>query len=316
MKKAVVIGANGQDGSLLSELLEKQKVDVIRIDQNMIDSKSPALKEVAFDICDPSHIEKLVQIEKPEEIYHLAAFHHSAQDHDDESPENLKKSIEVNELSLYFILSSVAKYSPSTRVFYAASSLIFGDPETELLDENSPINPNSFYGIAKASGMFLCRKFRKEHNVFASCGILFNHESSRRQGNFLFPKVINSIIETQQDSSTKLELGTLESVVDWGYAPDYVDAMQRILSHNCADDFVVATGIPHTVNDFVRIAYDTVGLNWRDHVCEKEGILRRVSKPLIGNSKKLKNATGWSPSVTFEEMVKKIVQEKTTKIKN
>jgi len=309
LKKAIIIGSNGQDGFFLAKSLEKKGYSVIRIDQGILVPLSGFEGEKPFDICEPSHIDFLVANIKPDGIYHLAAFHHSAQDNYDETLDTFKNSIDIHEVSLFNLLKAIVKYSPNTRLLYAASSLIFGDPPTEFQNENTPINPNNLYGITKASGLFLCRKFRKEHSTFASCGILYNHESSRRQSNFLSKKIVNGVLEARKNPLSKLELGNLESVTDWGYAPDYVEAMINIINLPGADDFIVATGIKHTVKDFVAIAYETAGLDWREHVIQKPGIIKRVTQPLIGDSTKLRKSTGWSPSISFEEMVKSLIEE-------
>lgn len=312
MKKAIVIGANGQDGYYLAKSLEQKKYYVYRIDQDLIQPQSDNNINKPFNICDPKSVDILVKNIKPDEIYHLAAFHQSAQDNYDETLELFEKSINVHEVSLFNFLTSINQFSSATRLFYAASSLIFGDPSTEIQNESTPINPINLYGITKASGVFLCRKFRKEYGIFASCGILYNHESSRRRGNFLSKKIVNSVLEAKFDTSAKLEVGNLETIADWGYAPDYVEAMYKILNHQEPDDFIVSTGVKHSVEDFVANAYAAIGLNWRNHITLKPGIVKRITKPLIGDSTKLQKATGWTTSVTFEEMVKLLVEEGTT----
>lgn len=309
MKKAVVIGSSGQDGYYLSASLEKKGQQVIRIDQGLITPSDFYISTEPFDICLPEHVDALIKSVQPDEIYHLAAFHHSAQDDYVESLEILEKSILINEISLFNLLSSIARFSPKTRVFYAASSLIFGEPETEIQNENTPINPVTLYGITKASGLHLCRKFRKEHGVFAACGILYNHESPRRQKNFLSKKIVIGVENAIKDKNAVLELGNLSACVDWGYAPDYTEAMQLILGLEQPDDFVVSTGKKHSVEDFVSAAYQAVGLNWKDHVKEKPGIVKRMTTPLIGDSSKLQEKTGWKPSVSFEQMVRILVKE-------
>jgi GDPmannose 4,6-dehydratase len=307
MKIAVVIGANGQDGFYLSEFLESKKCEVIKIDRDFYAKGGIPGKPI--DIADPEQIQGLVSTIQPDELYYLAARHQSAQDKYSEDLKLYKESIEINEISLFHFLSAISAFSPKTKLFYAASSLVFGDPPYEIQDENTPINPSSIYGITKASGMFLCRKFRKEHGVFSACGILYNHESIRRGDNFLSKKIVNGVIKAIKDPSTILEIGNLESVVDWGYAPDYVAAMYRIINLDEPDDFIVATGKKHTVLDFVSTSFNAVGLDWRNYVHENRSIIQRKTQPLIGNPSKLIEATGWRPSVTFEEMIAILVAQ-------
>jgi len=309
MKKAIIIGANGQDGYFLANLLEQKEYNIVRIDLNVIQPPLGFKIDEPFNICEPSHIDTLVNSVKPDEIYHLAAFHHSAQDSYDETLDTYKKSVNIHEISLFNILASIIKFSPSTRLFYAASSHVFGDPPSEIQDEYTPINPINLYGITKASGLFLCRKFRKEFGVFASCGILYNHESSRRKDTFVSKKIVNGVLKAKRDRSAVLELGDLDSIVDWGYAPDYVEAMVKILNLSEPDEFIVATGIKHTVKDFVFNAFAIAGLDWQNHVIQKKDIIRRITNPMIGNSTKLRKMTGWAPTITFEEMVKLLVVE-------
>lgn len=308
MRVAIIVGVNGQDGFYLSNLLKQKGYDVVGIDQDTTHPFSSLGSEI-FDIRNPSHVDVLMDRVKPDEVYYLAAFHQSSQDNYDESFEILERSIYINEVSLFNFLAAIVRFSSTTRLFYAASSHIFGEPAAEIQNENTPINPVNLYGITKASGVFLCRKFRREHNIFASSGILYNHESLRRKDAFLSKKIINSIIKSLQGDKRKMELGNIEAIVDWGYAPDYVDAINRILLLPRSDDFIVATGIKHTVRDFLEIAYKSVGLDWSEHVIEKKGIVKKITKPLIGDSTKLRNLTDWEPSLTFDEMVKLMVLE-------
>jgi GDPmannose 4,6-dehydratase len=309
MKKAIVIGSNGQDGYYLANFLAQKKYKVICIDKGFLLQIPESNIDLRLNISNKSHIELLISKIKPDEIYHLAAFHHSAQDNYDETIDIFTKSIEVHDISLFHILNSIVKFSPQTKLFYAASSLIFGNPPTEVQNESTPINPNNLYGITKAVGLFLCRKYRKEHNVFASCGILYNHESSRRPSKYLSKKIIDGVINALRDHEEKIELGNLKAEVDWGFAPDFIKAMYQITNLEISDDFIVSTGVKHTVKEFAEIAYSSVGLYWRDHVVENPQLIKRETKPLIGDSSKLRRLTKWAPSISFEDMVKLLVKE-------
>lgn len=307
MKNAVVIGSSGQDGYYLARSLEHDGFKVTRIDQGSIIPADFFNSSEAFDLGLPEHADLLIKNLQPDEIYHLAAFHQSAQEDYVESLDTLQRSILVHEVTLFNILSAITKYSSKTRVFYAASSLIFGEPETEIQTEETPINPVTLYGITKASGLYLCRKFRKEHGVFAACGILYNHESPRRQKNFLSKKIIIGVENALKDQNSVLELGNLNAFADWGYAPDYVEAMRLILNLESPEDFIVSTGVKHSVKEFVAAAFQVAGLDWKDYVKESSGIIKRTTTSLIGDSSKLRKQSGWKPSLSFEQMVKTLV---------
>lgn len=206
------------------------------------------------------------------------------------------------------IFSRLSGNSPQTRLFYAASSHIFGKPDTEPQDENTRIQPLNIYAVTKVTGLNLCRMYRTVHQIFVSVGILYNHESPLRGGQFVSQKIARGAVMCRKDPSHRLVLGDLKGEVDWGFAPDYVDAMQRIMNLPEADDFVIATGEKHTVEDFVRIAFDSLGLDWRVFVTERKGIITRPTVALVGNAAKLTMKTGWQRSVTFSDMVKKLVE--------
>jgi GDPmannose 4,6-dehydratase len=218
------------------------------------------------------------------------------------------QSYAVNVVSLLNFLEAIRQYSPKTRLFYAASSHVFGRPETSPQDENTPINPLGIYAITKVSGLQLCRMYRTVYLVFASVGILYNHESPLRGEQFVSRKIVQGAIRCKKDPTHRLVLGDLAAEVDWGYAPDYVEAMYRIMNLKEADDFIIATGEKHTVEDFVRIAFDTLGLDWREFVMERKKIITRPAVTFMGNPAKLVRKTGWKRSVTFSNMVKLLVE--------
>lgn len=310
MPRAVIIGVNGQDGTLLYRLLEEQGYQLLGIGRTRVVTNTEAWQGIGHvDIGDFSRVLSLVQTVCPDEVYHLAAIHHSSEDPVAEQVRLLEESYRVNVHSLMNFLEAIRQVSPKARLFYAASSHIFGRPAIVPQDESTPVNPFSIYGITKASGLFLCREYRKTHGVFASVGILYNHESLLRGEQFVSRKIVEGAVRCRRDPSHRLTLGNLASIADWGYAPDYVDAMHRILSLDTADDFVIATGEQHTVGDFVRIAFEAVGLDWHDFVKEDVGIITRPANPFIGNPGKLVNATGWKRSVDFPEMVRALVQQ-------
>jgi GDPmannose 4,6-dehydratase len=308
MPRAIIIGATGQDGTLLYQLLEGKKYQVFGIGRTRIITNDETWKdERAVDIGNFHDVSALVRKIRPDEIYHLAAVHQSSEDAITDPVMLFGQSFSVNVASLFNFLEAIRQFSLETRLFYAASSHIFGRPDTEPQDENTRIQPLNMYAVTKAAGLNLCQMYRTVYQVFASAGILYNHESRLRGGQFVSQKIARGAVRCRKDPSYRLVLGDLNGEVDWGYAPDYVDAMHRIMSLQKADDFVIATGEKHTVEDFVRIAFGTLGLDWREFVTEKKEIITRPAAALVGNPAKLAGKTGWHPSVTFPEMVKTLV---------
>ena len=300
MKTALIVGAGGQDGFYLSELLMCLGVGVIGLTRGG-----------DMDILKRDDVFALMERVKPDEVYYLAAFHHSSEDKELDGNDSLlfERSHAVHVQGLLHFLDAIAHVSPQTKLFYAASSHIFGTPAAQPQTEATPLEPTGVYGITKTMGIHACRYFRRERGVFAAVGILYNHESPRRAPKFLSQKIARGVLAFQRDKSQRITLGDLRSNVDWGYAPDYVDAMTRILSLPQADDFIIATGQPHTVEDMLRVASEHVGVHWRFAVQINPDLLTKKPVLLVGDSTKLRQATGWKPTVTFEEMVRLLVDD-------
>ena len=309
MRSALIIGAGGQDGRLLACFLQDRDYAVRGWVRNQPAVPMPC--ECAFvDILDSVSVEAELRKSPPDEIYYLAAFHHATEDVIALSvAELLRRSFDVHVLGLLNVLQAMEECCPPTRLFYAASSHVFGTPDLEWQNEKTPFAPNSAYGVSKAAGLQCCQLYSREKGIFAATGILFNHESSLRKPSFLSQKIVRGVWQAQRDPDYRLMLGDLGARVDWGYAPDYVDAMFRILQLPEASDFVVASGELHTVREFAQAAFAVLGLDWRRHVETDTRLLNKVSYPLRGDSTKLRDATGWSPSVTFTELVERLVYE-------
>lgn len=303
MRRAVIVGIDGQDGQLLYDLLVKKRYVVVGIGKNRTRSSFETTSE-KVDILQFAQVASLIKKLRPDEVYYLAAFHHSAEVLPIGNIELLQNSYEVQVAGLANFLEAIRIFSSETRLFYAASSHIFGETKEKIQNENTPINPNCIYGITKAAGLALCRFYRSRFGVFAVAGILYNHESVLRAESFVSKKIIKGAIGIKRGRQKKLVLGDLHAVVDWGYAPDYVRAMQLILNTEFADDFVIATGKPHTVLDFVETAFGYLGLDWRLYVEEDQHIVRKHNFCRVGNPAHLKKVTGWKPSVSFNRMVK------------
>lgn len=297
MKKAMNVGCLGQDGKLLSELLAGKNYQVRGIE-----------KGGDVDIAQSSEVEEAVKAFQPDEIYYLAALHHSSQDRPIPDAELFEKSFQINTFGLIYFLEAMKKYSPRARLIYAASSRVFGEPATETQDESTPMNPVCAYGMSKAAGVSVCRYYRKEHSLFASAAILYNHESTLRDEKFVSRKIVKAAINIKNGTQQSLELGDLNAEIDWGFAPDYVDAMYRIGQLAQADDFIVATQEKHSVREFVEIAFGALDLDWKKYVKENKGIIVKQNKVCVGNSSKLRLRTGWQPSVNFKQMIHQLLQ--------
>ena len=299
----------GQDGTLLYQLLEKNHYYLFGIGRKTVITNNTDWATITSpDIGDFWAVSDLVRRLQPDEVYHFAAVHHSSQNQITDTVALFTQSYDVNVVSLFNFLEAIRQFSPQTRLFYAASSHIFGRPHNEPQDENTLVNPLAIYGITKASGLYLCRMYRTVHRVYASVGILYNHESWLRGEQFVSQKIVQGAIRCKKDPHHKVILGDLMSEVDWGFAPDYIEAMRTIISLPQADDFIVATGEKHSVEEFVSIAFDSLGLDWQDFVEVRKEIIIRPAIALVGNPAKLMKNTGWKRSVTFPEMVRLLVK--------
>jgi len=309
MRRALIIGAGGQDGRLLAPFLADRGYDVHGWIRRELSESAPCATTIV-DILSPSDVEKKLDLLQPNEIYYLAAFHHATEDSISSSMGDLlRRSFDVHVSGLLHVLSAIKRHCPYARLFYAASSHIFGKSEKDWQDEGTPLRPDSPYAISKTAGLRCCQLFRQRENIFAATGILFNHESALRTSSFVSKKIVRGALQARRDPAFQLDLGDLDAHADWGYAPDYVDAMFRILQLPQASDYVVASGELHSVREFVELAFDEVGLDWRDHVSTKEDLLKRDAYPLRGDASKLRHATGWSPALKFDQLVRQLVQE-------
>lgn len=309
MRSALIIGAAGQDGRLLAPLLVQRGYALrgwIRPQSEPCASSDCA----EIDLLDPARVERELRLLQPDEIYYLAAFHHASEDAVEISAEELlRRSSDVHVRGLRNVLEAMKVSCPRARLFYAASSHVFGTPGGKWQDEQTPFAPKSAYGISKVAGIECCQTYRQQDGLFAATGILFNHESALRKASFLSQKVVRGALQAHGDPAYRMTLGDLDATTDWGYAPDYVEAIWRILQLPKASDFVVASGEVHTVREFAQAAFGTLGLDWRRHVQTDARLLRRTSVPLRGDSTKLRAVTGWSPSVSFVELVARLVHE-------
>lgn len=308
MKKALIVGCDGQDGTHLREYLEKKNFQVVGISRRGVRASLQDRFKPA-DILNSRHVANILDLHKPHEIYYLAAHHHSSQDRKDRLFELFEKSFNVHVQGLRNFLDGMMVHCPKSRIFYAASSHIFGHPKARIQNERTPIEPVCVYGITKTAGLHICRYYRKEFKLFASVGILYNHESPIRAAKFVSQKIVRAAIAIKQNRQNELVLGNLNAVIDWGYAGDYVEAMHKILSAKAPDDFVIASGHAHTVKEFVQGVFGCLDLDWRKFVRQDASLIKGTSQShWQGNPAKLTKVTGWKPKTNFKELIALMVQ--------
>jgi GDPmannose 4,6-dehydratase len=307
MKRTMIVGSGGQDGQLLWDRLRSEGDLVVGLDMGTVQASEPlALGPV--DILNSAEVAAAVEAVRPDEIYYLAAYHHSSESRPTGDLAVLEKSFAVNVQGLLNFLEAMRLGAPQARLVYAASSLVFGRTAARPQDENTPMAPTCPYGISKAAGVQCCRFYRDTHGLFAAVAILYNHESPLRRPEFVSQRIVRGVVAVKRGRQDKLVLGDLEAATDWGWAPDYVDALVRIARHDGPDDFVVASGQARTVRQFAEAALGAAGVDVRNHLEEDPALVRRQRRVLVGDAAKLSRLTSWRPTVSFREMVARLVE--------
>jgi GDPmannose 4,6-dehydratase len=304
--RSLIVGSGGQDGRILWEQLSERGDDLVGLTRSAV-QRSGAPPLPAVDIAKPRDVRQLVEDVAPERIYFLAAHHHSSEDRSSQSGEIWNASWQTQVEAFRNFLEAIRITGLPVRIFYASSSRVFGAPDRTPQNEETPIKPNCIYGITKATGMMLARHYRETHGVWASCGILYNHESPLRGDQFLSQRVARGLVAVKEGRLSRLEIGNLEARVDWGGAPDSTRAMRLILEASEPGDFVVATGQTHSVREMIEIAAEALGLSWQDAVVVNPALLKRPPLPLCGDASRLRAATGWTPTQSFEGLVRLMV---------
>lgn len=315
----MITGATGQDGSYLTEfLLEKgyvvhglvrrssmtvrQRLDHLTRDPEIYNRR---LFLHYADLDDTTTLRRLFLKIQPDEVYHLAGQSHVGLSFD--IPESTCEFTAMGTLRLLEILRDV---TPRPKLLHASSSEIFGRPAVVPQDENTPLNPVTPYGVAKAFATQMVRVYRDSHDFFACNAICFNHESPRRGESFVTRKITRSAARIQAGLQRNLQLGDLEARRDWGSARDYVEAMWRMLQQDRPDDYVIATGESHTVREFLEIAFGYLGLDWHSHVTVDPRFYRPTDVGhLVGNAQRARDRLGWSPKTSFPDLVRWMVDE-------
>lgn len=315
MKKALITGITGQDGSYLSELLLDKGYEVHGIVRRVALEHPEARMWRIRHLLDKLHIHSasmesyasifnIISEIKPDECYHLAAQSYVSYSFEDEF-----STINTNLNGTHYVLSSLKRQAPNCRFYFAASSEMFGKVKETPQNEGTPFHPRSPYGISKMAGFELTRNYREGYGMHALSGILFNHESPRRGGEFVTRKISSSAAKIKLGTEKKIRLGNLEAKRDWGHAKDYVNAMWLMLQQDEPEDFVIATGISHSVEEFLEAAFNYVDLDYRDYLVLDENLYRPAEVNLLqGNASNAREKLNWSPLISFEELIREMVE--------
>lgn len=343
MKKALITGITGQDGSYLAELLLEKGYEVYGIirrastfNTQRIDRiyQDPHEKHIHLhlsygDLVDASNLSRLIEKIEPDEIYNLAA-----QSHVGVSFELPEYTADTDAMGTLRLLDAIREARVNTKIYQASTSELFGKVQEIPQKETTPFYPRSPYGVAKLYGYWITVNYREAYNLFACNGILFNHESPRRGKRFVTRKITTAVAKIKAGLQEKLYLGNLNSKRDWGYAPEYVEAMYLMLQHDKPEDFVIATGETHTIKEFAEKAFGLAGykIEWKGKGVDEKGIDKKTGKVLvevdpkyfrpsevdmlIGDPTKAKELIGWEPKVKFDELVEIMVKADMDKLEN
>ena len=316
MKRALITGITGQDGSYLAELLLGKGYEVHGIVRRV------AIEDPEYRLWRIRHILdkialhagalesfasvfKVVNEVRPDECYHLAAQSFVSYSFEDEF-----STIGTNLNGTHYVLAALRDRAPHCRFYFAASSEMFGNARESPQNEDTPFYPRSSYGISKLAGFHLTKNYREVYDLFGLSGILFNHESPRRGLEFVTRKVTHNVAKIKLGLAKEVRIGNLKAKRDWGYSPDYVQAMWRMLQQDTPEDYVIATGETHSVQELLEVSFGHVGLNWRDYVVVDDRLYRPAEiYELRGDFSKAKSKLGWEPTVSFEGLIQMMVEE-------
>lgn len=313
-KKALITGITGQDGSYMAELLLSKGYEVNGlVRQPVVEEQDPKMWRIRHILKDIhlfsgslesyASIFRIMNKTKPDECYHFAAQSYVSFSFEDEF-----STLNTNINGTLYLLSVINELIPECRFYFAGTSEMFGNAVESPQDENTPFYPRTPYGISKLAGFHLTKNYRQSRHLYAASGILFNHESPRRGAEYVTRKITSSVAKIKHGKLDKLKLGNLDARRDWGYAVDYVDAIWRMLNQENADDYVISTGESHSVKDFLEIAFSHVDMDWHEFVEVDQSLVRPPDALVLqGNPQKAHQELGWKPTISFEDIVTKMV---------
>jgi len=318
-KRALITGITGQDGSYLAEFLLNKDYEVFGLVRRTSTVNFERIKHIqdnieliSGDLLDQSSLMNAIKESNPDEIYNLASQSFV--------PTSWKQPVftgEATALGVARVLEAIRAVNPKIKFYQASSSEMFGKAREVPQTEKTQFYPRSPYGVAKLYGHWITINYRESYNMFCCSGILFNHESPRRGLEFVTRKVTNAAAKIKLGLSNELRLGNLDAKRDWGFAGDYVKAMWLMLQQEKPDDYVISTGITHSVRDLVQIAFDYVNLNWKDYVIVDPKFVRPAEvELLLGDSTKALKKLGWAPETSFEELIKMMIEADLERIEN
>jgi len=312
MKTALITGINGMDGSHLADFLLEKGYKVYgmerrssfkqRTNTQHLEGK---IKFLQGDLTDQNSLLRCLKESTPDEVYNLAA-----QSFVGESWNTPEYTSEVTGLGVLRMLEAIREYNPTIRFYQASSSEMFGRMVENPAKESTSFYPRSPYGVAKLYGHWITKNYRESYNMFTCSGILFNHESERRGIEFVTRKITDGVARIHLGLSNKLILGNLDAKRDWGYAPDYIEAMWLMMQQEIPDDYVIATGETRSIREFLDAAFKEVGIvNWEPYIGQDPKFMRPAEVDVLrGDASEAKNNLGWEPKTSFEEMVRVMVR--------
>ncbi len=311
MKTALITGITGQDGSYLAEFLIDKGYRVIgmvrrtsTVDYERISHIQDQIEFVHGDLLDQGSLYEIMDSYQPDEIYNLGG-----QSNVEQSWSQAVLTADSTALGVTRLLDCIRQVSPRARFYQASTSEIFGEPDESPQNEKSRLNPRNPYGVAKVYGHLIVGNYRQRFGLFAVSGILYNHESPRRGLDFVTRKVAYTVAKIKLGKAQDLHVGNLDTQRDWGFAGDYVRAMWLMLQQDQPGDYVIGTGFAHTVRDLCSVAFEAVGLDYRDYIVEDRTFYRPAEKfPLVADPSFANQTLGWEAEVAFDELIRMMVE--------